>query len=58
MWIITVCIVISILTSTMVTKILATHYFEIVEGYVDEMCKRQKNLSIVSYTNRAKSHHE
>ena len=44
MWIITVCIVISILTSTMVTKILATHYLEIVEGYVDEMCKKTKEF--------------
>ena len=44
MRIITVCIVISVATSAVVTKILATHYFKIVDGYVDEMCKKTKEF--------------
>lgn len=39
-----VCVVSSIVTSIIVTKILATHYFEIVDGYVDEMCKKTKDF--------------
>ena len=44
MWMITVCIVVSVVTSAVVTKILATHYFEIVDGYVNEMCKKTKEF--------------
>ncbi len=41
---IAVCIVFSIITSIVVTKILATHYFEIVDGYVEDMCKITKDF--------------
>ena len=41
---IAVCIVFSIITSIVVTKILATHYFEIVDGYVEDMCKNTKDF--------------
>ncbi len=34
----------SIITSIVVTKILATHYFKIVNGYVDEMCKKTREF--------------
>lgn len=44
MWMITVCIVISVVTSAVVTKILATRYFKIVDGYVNEMCKKNKRV--------------
>lgn len=44
MWMITVCIVVSVVTSAVVTKILATRYFEIVDGYVNEMCKKTKEF--------------
>lgn len=44
MWMITVCIVISVVTSAVVTKILATRYFKIVDGYVNEMCKKTKEF--------------
>ena len=37
------CVGISIVTSTVVTKILATHYFEIVDGYVKDISEKTKN---------------
>lgn len=43
-WVIIVCIVSSIITSAVVTKILATRYFEIVDGYVEDMCKKTKEF--------------
>ena len=39
-----VCVVSSTVTSIIVTKILATRYFEIVDGYVEEMCKKTKDF--------------
>ena len=44
MWLIVLCIVGSAITSTVITKILATHYFKIVDGYVDEVCKKTKDF--------------
>lgn len=34
------CIAISALTATIVTKVLATHYFKIVDGYVNDICDK------------------
>ena len=44
MWIICLSIASSIVTSVVVTKILATHYFKIVDGYVDDMCQKTKEF--------------
>lgn len=37
---IVICIVTSVLTATVTTKILATHYFKIVDGYVKDICDK------------------
>lgn len=39
-----ICICSSIIASIIVTKILATRYFKIVDGYVNEMCKKTKEF--------------
>lgn len=36
------CITCSAITSIVVTKILATHYFEIVDEYVKDICNETK----------------
>lgn len=43
------CIGCSVMTSIITTKILATHYFEIVDGYVNDMVDliKQKMEEIV-----------
>lgn len=38
------CIVGSVITSIVITKILATHYFKIVDGYVEKICEDTKNF--------------
>mgnify|MGYP005789255877 FL=1 len=38
------CALISAITSVIVTKILATHYFKIVDGYVKDVCDRTKDF--------------
>ena len=42
--VIVVCIICSAVTSAVVTKILATHYFKIVDGYVDDICSKTKEF--------------
>lgn len=44
MEVVLMCIISSIITSAVVTKILATRYFRIVDGYVEEMCKKTKEF--------------
>lgn len=46
MWIIigAACVFISAITSVIVTKVLATHYFKIVDGYVKDVCDRTKDF--------------
>ncbi len=39
-----ICIVSSVIASIVVTKILATHYFEIIDGYVRDMCNKTKEF--------------
>lgn len=39
-----VCIGCSVVASVITTKILATHYFDIVNGYVDDVCNRTKGF--------------
>lgn len=34
----------AIITSVITTKILASHYFKIVDGYVEDVCNRTKNF--------------
>lgn len=41
---IAICIVCSVITSAVTTKILATRYFKIVDGYVDDMCNKTKEF--------------
>ena len=36
------CIIVSALTAAITTKILATHYFEIVDGYVKDLIELAK----------------
>lgn len=43
MWII-ICITCSIVASVITTKILATHYFKIVDGYVTDVCEKTKDF--------------
>lgn len=38
------CIIISALTAAITTKILATHYFEIVDGYVKDICDKTEKF--------------
>ena len=38
------CVTTSIVVSIATTKILSVRYFKIVDGYVDEMCKRTKEF--------------
>ena len=45
MWVIgLICIACAITTSAIVTKSLATHYFEIVDGYVKDMTNKTKEF--------------
>ena len=39
-----VVVVVSVVVSVVVTKILATHYFKIVDGYVKEICEKTKEF--------------
>lgn len=41
---IAICVVCSMATSIITTKILATHYFKIVDGYVKEMAKMTEDF--------------
>ena len=38
------CALISAITSVIVTKILATHYFKIVDGYVNGICDKTEEF--------------
>lgn len=38
------CIVCSAVTSVITTKILATYYFKIVDGYVEDMTQKTKEF--------------
>lgn len=44
MLVIIICIGCSVITSALITKILVTHYFKIVDGYVDEMCEKTREF--------------
>jgi len=44
MEIVVICITSSVVVSVVVTKILATHYFKIVDGYVKEICEKTKEF--------------
>lgn len=39
-----ICIGCSVVASIITTKILATHYFDIVDGYVDEICNKTRDF--------------
>ncbi len=39
-----ICIISSIIASIITTKILATHYFEIVDDYVEDMTRKTKEF--------------
>ena len=41
---IVICVVCSVAASVITTKILATHYFKIVDGYVDDVCSKTKEF--------------
>lgn len=38
------CVICSIVSSIVTTKILATHYFKLVDGYVDEISNKTKEF--------------
>lgn len=42
---IVISMVASVITSVLVTKTLAAHYFKIVDGYVNDMCNLTKESS-------------
>ena len=46
------CVGISIVTSTVVTKILATHYFEIVDGYVKSVINDAKKIMVEKFSHQ------
>lgn len=39
-----ICIGCSVIVSVVTTKILATRYFKIVDGYVDDVCRETKEF--------------
>ena len=49
------CFVCSVITSIIVTKILATHYFQIVDGYVNSMVDETKKFVETVLTKIGKS---
>lgn len=44
MLIVIITVLVAVITSTITTKILATHYFKIVDGYVKDVCDRTENF--------------
>ena len=44
MWTIIGSVFGAIIASVITTKILATHYFKIVDGYVEDVCNQTKNF--------------
>lgn len=44
MLIVIVSVVVSVIASIITTKILATHYFKIVDGYVNDICNKTKEF--------------
>ncbi len=44
MLIVIVGMVVLVITSIITTKILATHYFKIVDGYVNDICNKTKEF--------------
>lgn len=38
------CIICSAIISVIITKILATHYFKIIDGYVDDMIEMTRDF--------------
>ena len=44
MWTIIGSVFGAIIASVITTKILATHYFKIVDGYVEDVCSRTKDF--------------
>lgn len=45
---------ISIITSAVVTKILATHYFEIVDGYVKSVVNDVKKIMVEIFSHQGR----
>lgn len=43
-YVLLICIVSSVVVSIITTKILATHYFNIVDDYVEDMTKKTKEF--------------
>lgn len=42
------CVAVSAVVSVLITKVLATHYFEIVDGYVKDICdEAKKNMKFM-----------
>lgn len=44
MLIVIVSMVVSVIVSIIITKILATHYFKIVDGYVNDICDKTEEF--------------
>ncbi len=44
MLIVIITVLVAVITSTITTKILATHYFKIVDGYVNDICDKTEEF--------------
>ena len=52
MLIVIITVLVAVITSAITTKILATHYFKIVDGYVNDICnKTNKFVDSVKHKN-------
>lgn len=45
---------ISVITSAVVTKILATHYFKIVDGYVKSVVNDAKKIMVENFSHQGR----
>lgn len=41
---IAICVICAVVSSIITTKILATRYFKIVDGYVDDVCSKTRDF--------------
>lgn len=44
MLIVIITVLVAVIASTITTKILAAHYFKIVDGYVNDICNKTKEF--------------
>ncbi len=49
---IVLCIAVSVVVSVVITKILAIHYFEIVDGYVKSVINDAKKIMVEKFSHQ------